>query len=1401
MAIGRGETVGEAYIRIHADGSGLAREIKDQFADSQNEAEDAGARRGTAEEEAYTEARKKQRDKDGKVRQRETIETIQRERGQRRALEEYLAGREGRAIRNAINKEVGRGGGTGGKELADRIFDQLARRARERGSTKIFSDMFGQIDLKQGDEEDDAAYRKRVALARQRQNDLFAQLRRDATKEILRDEKLQAAAEARSSKERQAAMRAEAEYMNRAHDSRLRQLAEVRRAEHDAYREQLTRDRQREVFGTKLIRLERLKNSVANEVFANQSYYNRGYATRSRDQFNAEYALAKQRAEATNDYSHLNRLITERNVLLGRYNSKLSRGNGLVRGGIRDQTRFERSLNRGANKLEDRLSRLDNALIGKRPGRIRRMIGATLATAARTIFQGAYRNLQRLARGLGNVFDIVRGPGTLASKALKLFDLGVNSLLKGMTNFVKSVGKGFAALNAFFLLLGPVASTLSMLAGGISAFSGSVILGLAAGIGQLLPLLPVLLTGVGVLALGFAKLTKAQKAALGVRLKPLKVELDKLRESARSGLLSDLPRQVKLGSRALQLLTPLIRETGKALSKGVFTNLLKGLTGSRFQSDLKVLNKFIPDAITRLGSVFRDLFVGLAGYFRILSPYTTDFLKGLQASAAAFNKFTHSADGKNQIEAFMDRSLKSLEKVKLTLKLTYRVLRDLFFAGQSTGDSLIDSLNSSLDRFDKYLTNPKNSKVISGYFRDVKQFFSSLGTFIGGIGRLFDKLDDATSRSSANGILKAVGGFGEVVGDALPVISAFQRGLKEILTGLSGPLSDLFKNLRPIVRDVADMIAKFTLIAADLIVVFVEPIIVALGKLAKFVSNNKTIFQPLILALIGLKLAFVLNGIATIAPTAIGVAVLRIRAAIAAGTAGIRSSALTLGKVMGGVGLILAGQAAGDAIGGTGGKAVSILGAAAGGALAGSAFGPWGAAIGGLLGGIGGAIVAFRGMKGASESAKAKIAQDMRDNTEAVDVFTEALKKSKGRIGPDVRTEALNRLDKKGTLGTLTDVGVDPNKFLDAGLGNADKYFAMAQQLRTLTDAGRLTEKQYKSLIGTLDQTGDALYTATKRNIAWQRVQDKGMGSLPNITKLVKAYGSQLDLTGLKLNAATKDASYQTIAGAKNTDAIRRQLSVYQQAADKNVKLGKSAIGVKSAYDASRSSFKSRLIDLGFQAGAVDLLFKTYGKLPASVTTKLKADDQASARIGNLQTMLRNYPLNKETKLIARDIASGKISSVGQLLSRLRDKNVRVSATTRGISELERLRNLMYNIAANPNINVSATARGSSSGVRPFARGGLLARATRILAGEAGPEAIVPLRRPLSQVDPSVRALSAFAQGKSLNNTTPKFASGGVVGGGKTINIGEVNVITPSRDPRAVAAETVSAIAARAGIG
>lgn len=90
-----------------------------------------------------------------------------------------------------------------------------------------------------------------------------------------------------------------------------------------------------------------------------------------------------------------------------------------------------------------------------------------------------------------------------------------------------------------------------------------------------------------------------------------------------------------------------------------------------------------------------------------------------------------------------------------------------------------------------------------------------------------------------------------------------------------------------------------------------------------------------------------------------------------------------------------------------------------------------------------------------------------------------------------------------------------------------------------------------------------------------------------------------------------------------------------------------------------------------------------------------------------------------------------------------------------------------------------------------MASGGILTHARIIRAGEDGPEAIVPLDRDLGRVDPAVRMLSAFAQGK-----IPNFAGGGIAGVGKTIDVGGITVISPAADPRAVAQETVNRLVA-----
>ena len=96
---------------------------------------------------------------------------------------------------------------------------------------------------------------------------------------------------------------------------------------------------------------------------------------------------------------------------------------------------------------------------------------------------------------------------------------------------------------------------------------------------------------------------------------------------------------------------------------------------------------------------------------------------------------------------------------------------------------------------------------------------------------------------------------------------------------------------------------------------------------------------------------------------------------------------------------------------------------------------------------------------------------------------------------------------------------------------------------------------------------------------------------------------------------------------------------------------------------------------------------------------------------------------------------------------------------------------------------------GTLANLWPFAEGGIVTGPTRALIGEDGPEAVIPLNRPLSQVDPAVRALSAIAQGRGMGGTNNSRSS--------AVTFGDINVVTPTRDPAAVAHEVMDDIVAQ----
>lgn len=97
---------------------------------------------------------------------------------------------------------------------------------------------------------------------------------------------------------------------------------------------------------------------------------------------------------------------------------------------------------------------------------------------------------------------------------------------------------------------------------------------------------------------------------------------------------------------------------------------------------------------------------------------------------------------------------------------------------------------------------------------------------------------------------------------------------------------------------------------------------------------------------------------------------------------------------------------------------------------------------------------------------------------------------------------------------------------------------------------------------------------------------------------------------------------------------------------------------------------------------------------------------------------------------------------------------------------------------------------GNNGGALRRAASGMIVNGPRILAGESGREAIVPLNRPLNLVDPSVRAISAFAQGD--------FSGLSMGGGGRQVTVAPgAIVVEGTRDADAVAVGVLNRLVER----
>ena len=273
-------------------------------------------------------------------------------------------------------------------------------------------------------------------------------------------------------------------------------------------------------------------------------------------------------------------------------------------------------------------------------------------------------------------------------------------------------------------------------------------------------------------------------------------------------------------------------------------------------------------------------------------------------------------------------------------------------------------------------------------------------------------------------------------------------------------------------------------------------------------------------------------------------------------------------------------------------------------------------------------------------------------------------------------------------------------------------------------------------------------------------------------SSLVEGARSRFSQMGSKASSALSNLSGQVKSrfNTAKTNAVSTASSLVSSARSKFSQMGSKA---SSAMSNLASNVKSRFNSAKSSAVSVS------GSLVSSARSRLsRMGSSASSAMSNLRSSVQSR--FNSAKSAAVSVARSMVSSARSALSGMAGAlSGALSGVTNAIKRpFELAKNAVDRILGQ--IRSLASRAGSIGGslrgkIPGFAKGGTVFGNQIARVGETGAEAIVPLTRPLHQVDPSVRWLSAIAQGKSTG------------GGGTTIQSGAIQVVTPYANPELVA--------------
>lgn len=414
--------------------------------------------------------------------------------------------------------------------------------------------------------------------------------------------------------------------------------------------------------------------------------------------------------------------------------------------------------------------------------------------------------LPKAAQGMAGLFG---GGGGGAEGGGKLA-----SLASAAASSLAGVAIAIVAITA---IAAPAAAALSGIAAALIALTSVAVFAAAAVGGVALALGATFAASVGVAILALKNLDQETKDSFD----GLKKRFNDLGDSAGQSIGPGLRRAAGILDKtfANPRIEKLIDGIAQALGR-VAVEFAKVTEGAPFRKFVNSMTVFLPDAIGKLGQITANFGEAFMGILRALEPLTTRFLNWLLDASQRFSDWANSVGGQNTLQTFFEKAGDSAAALGGLIADAGKAIGELLSSGNETGNTLVQDLRDQLQRFIRFMQNPKNQKSIKEFFTNGLQVARQFGRALQAAGRLFDALDGPNSRRAfgfimgaltrlfnfwaagvrtwsriGNSIINFWTRFKNAANTSINAVKGFFEGLVSDIKKIPGEIADTFKGL------------------------------------------------------------------------------------------------------------------------------------------------------------------------------------------------------------------------------------------------------------------------------------------------------------------------------------------------------------------------------------------------------------------------------------------------------------------------------------------------------------------------------------------------------------------------------------------------------------------------------